>query len=273
MRIFGPLTIALIAATSAAQAQPYSRQYEAPQISEPIVVDGVLSEAVWESAPWTDEYIKYGTVATPTSTATRAKLAWDSQYLYVGVEAEDADIWSTFTAHDGNLWEEDVLELFIDPEGDADGYLEFEVSPRNVVFDQWVERPLFSEGGPSHLQWEASGMQTAVHINGTLGGDDVTTAERQDTDTGWSMELALPWSDIAIVSGVMALPPNPGETWRINVTRYDYRRSGQELSQWSPSSVKGAWHEPGQYGYVTFGARATSVDRSTWGTLKQLQAR
>jgi len=82
------------------------------------------------------------------------------------------------------------------------------------------------------------------------------------------MELALPWVDAAIVSGAMALPPRPGDTWRINVTRYDYRRGGQELSQWSPSDVRGAWHEPREYGYVAFVASGTAVEASTWGRIK-----
>ena len=255
-----------------AAGQSYSRAYEAPFISDPILVDGRLTESVWASVPQTDSYILYGSLDTPTSTTTHARIAWDAQFLYVGVEAVDEDIWSTHTAHDSNLWEQDVLEVFIDPEGDAEGYLEFEVSPRNVVLDLWVEKPLFSQGGPSHFEWNAAGLQTAVHIEGSLGGASLTSPERQDTDTGWSMELALPWSDVAIVSGMMALPPKPGDVWRMNVTRYDYRRGSEELSQWSPSDVRGAWHEPGQYGYVTFsGPVSSSVDPATWGQLKVQQ--
>jgi hypothetical protein len=187
----------------------------------------------------------------------------------VAVAATDEDIWSTFTDHDSNLWEEDVVELFVDPEGDAEGYMEFEISPRNTVLDLWVEKPLFSQGGPSHFEWDAAGLRTAVRIDGTLGGGDRSAAERQDTDTGWTMELALPWADAAIVSGSMSLPPTPGDTWRINVTRYDYRGGEEELSQWSPSSVRGAWHEPSEYGYVTFVAESgTAIEATAWGTVK-----
>ena len=85
----------------------------------------------------------------------------------------------------------------------------------------------------------------------------------------WVMEAALPWVDCAIVSGQMALPPNPGDTWRMNVMRYDYRKVGSELSQWSPSDVGGAWHEPKEYGYVTFVAY-TGVEASSWGRIKAL---
>jgi hypothetical protein len=261
--------VLLLAAAGAGWSQEYKRHYEAPRLASPIVVDGILDEAVWQTAPLTEPYVRYGTLTGVPVTATRARLAWDAEYLYVGVEAVDQDIWSTYTAHDSNLWEEDVLEVFIDPEGDAEGYLEFEVSPRNVVLDLWVEKPLFSQGGPSHTDWNASGLRTAVQIQGTLGDGNRAAPERQDTDTGWTLELALPWTDVAIVSGVMSLPPAPGDTWRLNVMRYDYRRtSREELSQWSPSAVGGAWHEPGEYGYVTFVTPPSLVEPASWGQVK-----
>ncbi|MFA6111801.1 MAG: carbohydrate-binding family 9-like protein [Candidatus Latescibacterota bacterium] len=260
-----------VSVAAAVQAQEYSRHYEAVRLDNPIVVDGALDDAAWEKVPWTDTYILYGTLTGVPVTPTRAKIAWDAENLYLGVEATDQDIWSSYTAHDSNLWEEDVVEMFIDPEGDAQGYLEFEISPRNVVLDLWVEKPLFSQGGPSHFEWNALGLRTAVRLDGTLGGKTRTAPERQDTDTGWSMELALPWADVAIVSGVMSLPPRQGDTWRINVMRYDYRRtSREELSQWSPSAASGAWHEPKEYGYVTFVAPSTAVESSSWGQVKAL---
>lgn len=252
-----------------ASAQDYNRQYEAPLVSEPIAVDGVLDEAAWASAPWTEPYILYGTLDGATTTRTRAKIAWDHENLYVGVEAMDEDIWSTYTHRDDPLWNEDVLEFFIDPEGDAEGYMEFEVSPRNALFDAWIEKPLFSQKGPSHVDWNAAGIRTAVQVEGTLGGKDKDADERKDTDVKWVMEAALPWEDCAIVSGQMALPPHPGDMWRMNVMRYDYRKNDSELSQWSPSNVQGAWHEPKEYGYVTFVAY-TSVEASSWARIKAL---
>jgi len=263
--------IAMLVVASAVSAQEYSRHYEAPRLDAPIVIDGIIDDAEWGGVPWTDSYILYGTLTGVPVTATRGRIAWDAERLYVAVEAEDHDIWSTYTARDANLWEQDVLEVFIDPEGDARGYMEFEVSPRNVVLDLWVETPLFSQGGPSHMEWNAAGLATAVRIDGTLGGASTATAERQDTDSGWTLELALPWADASIVSGVMSLPPQPGDVWRMNLTRYDYRRtSREELSQWSPSAKKGAWHEPSEYGYVAFTSGSTAVEASTWGRIKSL---
>ena len=266
LRCAETILFALILATTSS-AQDYKRHYEAHYISEAIAVDGVLDEVAWVSAPWTETYILYGTLDGATATHTRAKIMWDTECLYVGIEAMDEDIWSAYTERDNPLYKEDVVEFFIDPEGDAEGYLEFEVSPRNTVFDTWIEKPLVSQKGPSHIDWNAAGLRTAVQVEGTAGGTNKDADERKDMDVKWVMEAALPWTDCAIVSGQMALPPNPGDTWRMNVMRYDYRESDSELSQWSPSDVRGAWHEPKEYGYITFVAY-TGVGASSWGRIK-----
>jgi hypothetical protein len=259
----------LVILTSMSWAQDYSRHYEAPFTSDAVLVDGVLDEPAWTSAPWTETYILYGTLDGSTTTSTRAKILWDVGNLYIGVEAMDEDIWSTYTERDDHLWKEDAIEFFIDPEGDAEGYMEFEVSPRNTVYDDWIEKPLFSQGGPSHLEdWTAEGFHSAVQIEGTLGGKNTDSDARRDRDVKWVMEAALPWEDCAIVSGSRALPPNPGDTWRMNVTRYDYRADDKELSQWSPSDVGGAWHEPKEYGYVTFVNYTSGAEASSWAWIK-----
>ena len=84
------------------------------------------------------------------------------------------------------------------------------------------------------------------------------------------MEAALPWEYCVIVSGSRALPPNSGDTWRMNVTRYDYSAYDNELSQWSPSGVGGAWHEPKEYGYVTFVNYTSATGASSWARIKTL---
>ena len=48
-------------------------------------------------------------------TATTAKLLWDREYLYFFADMEDADLFADITEHDGNLWNNDVFELFFRP--------------------------------------------------------------------------------------------------------------------------------------------------------------
>ena len=52
-------------------------------------------------------------------------MLWDDKYLYVGVYFEDHDAWATYTQEDDKLWEEEVLEIFIDADkGNYSNYYE-----------------------------------------------------------------------------------------------------------------------------------------------------
>ncbi|HIM12230.1 TPA: hypothetical protein EYM26_15720 [Candidatus Poribacteria bacterium] len=57
-------------------------------------------------------------------------------------------------------------------------------------------------------------MKTAVHINGALN-------DPSDTDSGWSVEVALPWMDLAECANRFCLP-NHGDQWRINFSRVEW---------------------------------------------------
>ena len=54
------------------------RQYEAPRMITPPVIDGRLDDAGWAAAPWTEDF---GDIRGPSLPAprfrTRARIAWD----------------------------------------------------------------------------------------------------------------------------------------------------------------------------------------------------
>ena len=54
-----------------------------------------------------------------------------------------------------------------------------------------------------------------MKVNGTLNNP-------ADHDTGWSVEVFLPWKDLAKHSGKLSSPPKPDDTWRINFSRVEW---------------------------------------------------
>ena len=58
------------------------------------------------------------TGATPEQ-GTTVRAAWDADELRIQVHAQDRDAWATITQRDGPLWEEEVVEVFLDPVGDG----------------------------------------------------------------------------------------------------------------------------------------------------------
>src|SRR6185503_5363806 len=86
-------------------------------------------------------------------------------------------------AADGPIYEDEVVELFLDADGDGRTYHELEVSPAGTTFDAAFEAPRRG----MDLGW-ASGLASAVAVDGTL--DDPAP------DRGLTVELSVPWRSL-----------------------------------------------------------------------------
>ena len=71
----------------------------------------------------------------PESYATTFRALWDRDALFLRFDAVDDSPWSTMTQRDDRLWEEEVVEIFLDLDGSGTNYAELEISPANVVCD------------------------------------------------------------------------------------------------------------------------------------------
>lgn len=189
----------------------------------PIVIDGKADEPGWANAAVQTSFTSAeGCPDMPWD--TRAKLTWDDQYLYVFASADDPDVHSEFTKQDDHLWEQDVIEVFIDADGNRRGYVELQTNPRNTHFDTW-----FVGTRPNRDDSFDAGLVSQVVVKGTID-------QRDDGDVGWDLELAIP---VAAVQGKdpkmkVHVPPLPGDTWRLNIVRSDKAADGvQRASSWN----------------------------------------
>ena len=226
-------------------------RYTCYRTTEPIVIDGKLSEECWRRAPQSNAFVDIVTGA-PGWFDTRVRLLWDDAYLYFGFTAEETDVWGTLTERDSKIYEENDLEIFI---AGKDTYYEFEMSACNVIyevfwiwkdvhhpggrfwgrreFDPETQRTLVLDGVGGHvhlrgerwgfLDWDCRGLQHAVHVDGTLN-------QRDDTDRGWSAEIAMPWASLIDLADGRSLPPKDGDVWRIDCSRFEcVGRNGEKL--------------------------------------------
>ncbi|HEU0034612.1 MAG TPA: sugar-binding protein [Kofleriaceae bacterium] len=187
-----------------------------------ITVDGVANDPGWAGAVQAELVTAEGS-ADPVGKAT-AKLTWDDQYLYAFVSVTDSDITTPYKNQDDPLWKGDCVELFIDADANKRGYVELQVNPRNATFDSWFAS---TRAVPGDEAWD-SNMVTQVKLRGT--------AEPGDTDTGWDVEIAIPWAAVKGRADNMAvrLPPQVGDRWRLNVVRVD-RKTGDDKSVFASS--------------------------------------
>jgi hypothetical protein len=199
------------------------------------VIAGVLDDAAWKRA--TPVTLVNSLDGSPGRVRTTARLLWDDKYLYVSFDCEDPDVWSTFTKRDEPLYTQEVVEIFIDADGDGRTYNEIEVSAANVLFDAYF--PERRQG--MDLSWDSEAL-TAVTVQGTLN-------DASDKDEGWRVEMRIPIEKLAAVPHV---PPRPGDRWRFNLYRLEHHgRRDIEGQAFSPPRV-GDFHALNRFAWLVF---------------------
>jgi hypothetical protein len=262
MRYF--TTVLLLAIPLLAQHQPPT--YRAGRTLDPIVIDGKLTEFTWAALPRVGPFTNIRKVDQSDAAPTEATVAWDDQNLYFAFSATDPLPWGTMYARDSHIWQEEVVEVFLDPDGDGKNYPELEVSPHNVLVDLLIAAP--RAGLADAIKWDIEGLQTAVTKHAY----------------GWITEVAIPWSSLA--GAGVERKPDVGDKWRLGLYRIE-RPGGAPLGRevaalqqklreapsdakkaiqkdidkltigtqwlaWSPTRVQNGFHDPERFGIVEF---------------------
>jgi len=248
-------------------------QYVCYRAAQPLHIDGRPDEEDWAAAPWTNDFVDIeGKLKPKPAYLTRVKMLWDTQYFYFAAELEEPHLWATLTERDAVMYQNDDFELFIDPDGDGQYYYEFEMNAHNAIWDLFLLRPYrVNDGLPKYLNnWDMKGIQTAVQLKGTLNNP-------ADRDTGWTVEVAIPWSALSEMAPGTR-PPKAGEQWRVNFSRVDWHFAIREGSYhkktdpktgkvvrwpeenwvWSPSG-RVDMHQVETWGYVQFSDKTAGV--------------
>lgn len=229
------------------EAAPVAR-YLVRKTSKPIKVDGKLDEAVWKTAPSTGAFVNTvtGEAAEPK---TEAKLLWDDQFLYVAFENVDKDVWTELSKRDDKLWTQEAVELMIDANGDGKGYIELQVAPNGNVFDTYLPtvRKYEDSLDPKRKQYDwTSKLKAAVKVDGTLN-------KRDDEDKGWTVEMALPLTDVnGLESAGVKIPPALGDVWRMNMFRLDQPKDKPQAAVGWSAPLVSDFHKLDRFGELVF---------------------
>ncbi len=186
----------LIGASLGAQSVP---EYRSGRTLDPIKVDGRLDELTWQALPRLGAFhnIRGGEVPV-----TQSAIAWDDRNLYAVFVCVDSDPWSDMMQRDSHLWDQEVVEVFLDPDSDSKNYPELEVSPHNVVVDLLIPAP-GAVSADVAAKWDIKGLQTAVAKH----------------PAGWTVEIAIPWASLK-EAGVKGAP-KIGDRWRVGMYRIE----------------------------------------------------
>jgi len=178
---------------------------------------------------------------------THFRALWAERALYVRFDSVDPDPWHTMTTKDAHLWEEEVVEVFLDPAHQGFNYFELEINPANVVCD--VRMLSAYPNVKSDLAWDHEGLETRVNPLRDAAGATI----------GWTAMAAIPWNGFKSlpVPDSIALPPKPGDSWHFNAYRIkrpggpSNPKEGVLLQAWSPTGTP-SFHTPSSFRPFTF---------------------
>jgi hypothetical protein len=245
-------------------------------------IDGRIDDAVWARAAWTNDFVDIQgdmpghepAVGAPRF-RTRVKMLWDDRAFYFAAELEEPHVSASLLMRDTVIFRDNDFEIFVDPDGDHHRYYEFEMNAYNTVWDLFLPKP-YRDGGPADNSWDIRGLASAVAVDGTIN-------DARDTDRGWTLEVAIPWSafDRCAQAG---RTPAAGDTWRVNFSRVEWRYTAEKgryvkvpgLPEdnwvWSAQGVIDM-HRPEKWGEVRFVDRAPEPYRIDATTGRQLTGR
>jgi hypothetical protein len=171
--------------------------------------------------------------AAPAGRRFETRLLWSDEELYVRFTAnQDEPIIASanpaIETKTMRLWERDVCEIFIAPDGDEPRrYFEFEVAPTG----EWLDVAIDMTSGERVTDWDyASGMEAAARIE----------------DGRVTMAMRIPWE-------AFGRKPEAGDVWLGNIFRCVGQGPGRGYLAWQPTMTeKPNFHVPEAFGKFVF---------------------
>jgi hypothetical protein len=165
------------------------------KIDESIKVDGFLDEPVWEKAPEISDFIQFEPErGKPASLRTIVKILYDKDSIYFGFLCYDPQpekIAAQMTKRDANIYNDDAVLIFLDTFHDRRNCYYFVTNLLGTQLDGRITE----NGRTSETTW-----------------DGIWKSAGQNTDFGWSAEIAVDLSSLKY-------EPGKDKIWGLNLGR------------------------------------------------------
>jgi len=200
-------------------------------------VTGDGSSSAWQSTGWISlTPQEAGTVGYDT----KVKMLYSETGLYFLYNCQDEKLTATMHDDNMNLWEEDVVELFLWPAEDFPVYFEYEISP--LDFELPILVPNYKGKFLGWLPWNYAGDRRVIHATSITGGQKKGGA----AVTAWTAEFFIPYK---LLTPMPNVPPASGTKWRANMYRIDYDLNAIHFS-WQKTNR--TFHDYNNFGTLVF---------------------
>ena len=195
-----------------------------PQTVKPPIIDGNLSEIVWQAAS-TLAPLQNADGTEESNSLTETFLMWDTRNFYIGVKAHIPNSQLpriSQTQHDSPIWKDECIEILIDANPRTDVYHHLVINPISALFDQQVDKPgeASIRFAPQDVQLASNQQTLQTVFRANKAWNSEAKVATQINATSWSLEIALP-------RGMLEKPPqmnlqtpsNLKNIWLFNIHR------------------------------------------------------
>lgn len=200
-------------------------------------VTGDGSSSAWGNAEWIN-LIQQG--PNKSGLTTKVKVLYSENGIYFLFNCEDKKLTTTMQADNLNLWEEDVVEVFLWTSEDFPVYFEYEISPMN--YELPIIIPNYKGRFLGWLPWNYEGDKRTQHATAAVGGEKKSGA----TVSAWIAEFFIPYK---LLNPLPQVPPVSGTSWRANMYRVDYDK---EVLRYAWQKTTKSFHEYNSFGTFIF---------------------
>lgn len=210
--------------TASTAQTPEAPAAHALKVTAPPRLDGRLDDPIWQKAVAISGFKqREPEEGQDSSERTTVRIAYDQANLYIGAMLDDsvpAEIRASELRRDNTLDSDDTFSVLLDTYHDHRNAFVFRVNPRGTRFDALVR----NESRFYYADW-----------------DEQWTAAAVLTESGWSVEIAIPFK-ILRFTGAAA------QTWGLNFERVIKRRN--EMAYWAGWSRNFAFQNVSQAGHL-----------------------
>lgn len=205
--------------------------YKCRKTCNKLNINGNLKKVQWAAA---EGFLLVDTVTgVESNNQTIVKFLWDDIYLYVGFYCKYEQINATISGFNEKLYEEDVVEVFIDDNSDRKTYIEIEVNPLNAVLHYNIHNDLSG----TILQF--------ARVNNNIISAVIQDQEKME----FMVEFAIPFTEFITASSI---PPKIGDIWLFNAYRINNSlRDDVEYLAYSPTGMIN-FHIPNCFGELEY---------------------
>ncbi|HUP48973.1 MAG TPA: DUF5916 domain-containing protein [Thermoanaerobaculia bacterium] len=207
-----PLALVLLTALPLAAHSPPPIEVRAVRAERAPVIDGRLDEEVWRHAPEITGLVQRDPhEGEPATERTVIRILYDEAGLYVGAMLHDSHPPDVRLGRRDSTMETDWFGVLLDPYHDHRSGAGFWVSASGVQADQ----ALFDDVA-SDWDWDAVWASATIRL-----------------PDGWSVEMAIPWSQLRFSGGER-------QTWGVNFIRKILRNREEDRLAHTPKNESGS---------------------------------